>query len=92
MGFTRGLAKEVAGNGIRVNAVAPGPIDTPGWRSGMATDTDVEAVMDRRSEVIPMGRLGAPEEIADVFMYLFSPASSYVTGQIISTNGGEVMY
>ena len=92
MGFTRGLAKEVAGNGIRVNAVAPGPIDTPGWRSGMVTGGNMEEIMEGRSQVIPMGRMGAPEEIADVFMYLFSPSSSYVTGQIISINGGEVMY
>jgi 3-oxoacyl-[acyl-carrier protein] reductase len=90
IGFTRALAREVAPHGLRVNAVAPGPIDTPLWRGGL-TGPELDRRRSERVKVIPMGRLGKPEEVADTVVFLLSPASRYTTGQVISVNGGELM-
>lgn len=90
MGFTKALAREVASNGILVNAVAPGPIDTPLWR-GSLQGAELEAQIARRVEVIALGRLGEAREVADVILFLLSPASSYITGQVITIDGGELM-
>ncbi len=82
--FTIGLAREVATEGIRVNAVAPG-----------LTDTDLHAAngepgrLQRLMPTIPMGRAGTPEEIAEGVLWLLSPASSYVTGAILAVGGGR---
>lgn len=89
-GFSKALAREVAVHGIRVNAVAPGPIDTPLWRAGMSGPA-LEARRAERVKVIPLGRLGEAEEVAYTILFLLSPASRYVTGQVISVNGGELM-
>jgi NAD(P)-dependent dehydrogenase (short-subunit alcohol dehydrogenase family) len=90
IGFTKSLAREVAPRGVRVNAVAPGPIDTPLWRAG-ATGPALEARRRDRVGVIPLGRLGEAAEVADAVLFLLSPASRYATGQVISVNGGELM-
>jgi NAD(P)-dependent dehydrogenase (short-subunit alcohol dehydrogenase family) len=79
--FTKGLANEVAREGIRVNAVAPGMTATD-----MATDEMREAA---RKGAIPMGRIGEAEEIAEAVAWLLSPAASYVTGTIITVSGGR---
>ena len=90
MGFTRSIAREKASFGIRANAVAPGPIDTPLWRG--AHDPDgIDAVIAERTKIIPAGRLGQPEEVAHMIVFLLSPAASYITGQIIPIDGGETM-
>jgi len=89
-GFTKAVAREVAEYGIRVNAVAPGPIDTPLWRAGMSGPA-LEARRVERVKVIPLGRLGEAEEVAHTILFLLSPASRYVTGQVIGVNGGELM-
>lgn len=80
--FTKALAKEVAPNGIRVNAIAPGVIDTE-MNSWMEAE-------ERRSleEEIPMGRFGAPIEIGKTAVFLASDDSSYITGHILNVNGG----
>ncbi|HBJ74237.1 MAG: 3-oxoacyl-ACP reductase FabG [Smithellaceae bacterium] len=78
---TSSLAKEVARFGIRVNAVAPGPIDTD-MLSSMPMDANTI------KSVIPMARLGKPEEVARVIRFLCSDDASYITGQVISVNGG----
>jgi 3-oxoacyl-[acyl-carrier protein] reductase len=80
--FVKALSKEVALNGIRVNAIAPGAINTP--MMSRFTQDDLAQL----EEEIPMGRLGLPEEIADGIAFLISEQSSYITGQILSMNGG----
>ena len=76
---SRVLSSEVARLGIRVNVVAPGPIDTE-----MIRDAPVENI----KQMIPMGRIGRPEEVAKVVRFLCSDDASYITGQVISVNGG----
>jgi NAD(P)-dependent dehydrogenase (short-subunit alcohol dehydrogenase family) len=78
--FTKGLANEVAQEGIRVNAVAPGMI---------ATDMLPQAMRDTARSGIPLGRVGAPEEVAEAIAWLISPAASYVTGSIVTVSGGR---
>ena len=83
--FTESLARELARKGITVNAVAPGFVDTD-MVSGMP-----EAALAQVKAMTPMGRLGKPEEIADAVVFLASPRSSFVTGQVLAVNGGMYM-
>ena len=80
--FTRALAKEVASLGITVNAVAPGFIETK------MTDRLTETQKKEEKEKIPMGRFGTPREVANMVLFLASDLASYMTGQIISIDGG----
>ncbi|MEP0548193.1 MAG: SDR family oxidoreductase [Rhodothermales bacterium] len=86
--FTRSLAQneEVLEKKIRVNSVAPGPV----WTPLIVASFDEEKVAEFGTDV-PMGRAGQPEEIAPAYVYLASNDSSYVTGQTIHINGGEVV-
>jgi 3-oxoacyl-[acyl-carrier protein] reductase len=79
IGATKALALEVAKRGVTVNAVAPGFI---------RTDMTQDLKEDELKIVIPMQRFGQPEEVADVIVFLASPKASYVTGSVISVNGG----
>ena len=88
--LTKAVAREVSEYGIRINALAPGPIDTPMWRRGL-TGEALEKRKSDRSKLVPMGRLGEPSEVADLAVFLLSPASSYMTGQVVGVNGGELM-
>ncbi|MCC6194403.1 MAG: SDR family oxidoreductase [Burkholderiales bacterium] len=84
---TRGWAKEVVGDGIRVNAVSPGVITTP-FHDRYSTQAQLAAMQ----ATVPMNRLGTADECAGTFLYLASDAmSGYVTGQIIEVNGGQLM-
>lgn len=85
IGFTKHLAAELGPFGIRVNAVAPGRIETPMVR-GVAPEINAEQVA-----LTPMARLGQPEEVADVALWMTSPESSFVTGQTVDVAGGLYM-
>ena len=85
MGFTKTVAKEVAPRGITVNAVAPGFIDTE------MTAVLSEEVREGFIRLIPMGKVGKPEDVAEATYWLCSDAASYITGQIIHVNGGMYM-
>jgi 3-oxoacyl-[acyl-carrier protein] reductase len=84
---THGWAKEVVGDGIRVNAVSPGVITTP-FHDRYSTAEQLKAMQ----ATVPMNRLGSPDECAGTFIYLASDdLSGYVTGQVIEVNGGQYM-
>jgi NAD(P)-dependent dehydrogenase (short-subunit alcohol dehydrogenase family) len=84
--FTRSLSKSLAKEGIRVNGVAPGPIWTP-----LITSTFPPDKAESFGKDVPLGRPGQPEEVAPAFVFLASDDSSYITGQIIHPNGGEIV-
>jgi len=90
LSFTKSLAREKAAYGIRANAIAPGPIDTPLWR-GTMTDDEIARTKTSRATVIPLGRLGEVSEVAPWIVFLLSPAASYMTGQAVTIDGGELM-
>ncbi|AIY88412.1 MULTISPECIES: 3-oxoacyl-[acyl-carrier-protein] reductase [unclassified Thermotoga] len=85
IGMTKTWAKELAGRNIRVNAVAPGFIETP------MTEKLPEKAREAALSRIPLGRFGKPEEVAQVILFLASDESSYVTGQVIGIDGGLVI-
>jgi NAD(P)-dependent dehydrogenase (short-subunit alcohol dehydrogenase family) len=86
---TKVLAGELAPD-VNVNAIAPGPIDTPRWR-GDLSDADYAARKARRIEDIPLGRMGEPEDVAEAALFLLSPASRWITGSVLHVTGGEFM-
>jgi NAD(P)-dependent dehydrogenase (short-subunit alcohol dehydrogenase family) len=85
--FARSWAAELVDRGIRVNAIAPGPIATPGL-SGLAAPEQAEALLEGLAAGVPMKRLGSPEEIAEAVLYLASDRSSYITGSELYIDGG----
>ena len=79
IGATKALAQEVAGRNVRVNAIAPGFIET---------DMTKELPVEELKKLVPMNRFGKPEEVAELAAFLVTEASSYITGEVISINGG----
>lgn len=84
--FTRSLSQQLSGRGIRVNGVAPGPV----WTPLIPASSSAESVT-QFGQGAPMGRAGQPEEIAPCYVFLASDDSSYMTGQVLHPNGGEVV-
>jgi 3-oxoacyl-[acyl-carrier protein] reductase len=85
IGLTRAIAREVASRNITCNAVAAGVVETDIWQ-GVP-----QAAIDTMLTMIPLGRKGTPEEIADAVAFFSSDAVSYVTGQVLNVDGGMVM-
>jgi NAD(P)-dependent dehydrogenase (short-subunit alcohol dehydrogenase family) len=94
--LTKTMAKELGGNGIRVNAICPGQIatDLEKWRFGLEASffgTTVEHQEKEMCKTIPLGYIGPPSEVGDLVAYLASDASKYITGQAINVDGGQCM-
>ena len=89
--LTKSIAQEFAPDGVRINALGPGPIDTPILRAGR-TEEEYDAARKRLADNLPVGRLGQPEEVAAVVDFLLSERSSYITGQIVHPNGGQLTW
>jgi NAD(P)-dependent dehydrogenase (short-subunit alcohol dehydrogenase family) len=94
--LTKVMAKELAGANVRVNAICPGQImtDLERWRFGLEAKVFQCTPEDREVEMcktIPLGRIGTPEEVANLVAFLASEASSYMTGQAINITGGQLM-
>ncbi len=87
VGLTRATALELAPHRIRVNAIAPGLTDTAQPRYGMS-ESEVQAA----AEHVPLGRIAAPDDIAEVAVFLASDAAGHVTGQTLHVNGGQYLY
>jgi 3-oxoacyl-[acyl-carrier protein] reductase len=85
IGMTKSLAREVSAQGVRVNAVAPGPINTP-----LVRNLSAEWQRAKAAE-LPLGRFGEPEEVANTVAFLCSPQSSLFVGQTLGPNSGDVM-
>ena len=87
--LTRSAAVELADHGIRVNCVLPGPILTPMSKTGFEADgLSVEQGIERLAGAVPLNRVGQPEEVAEVVLFLLDSASSYMTGTSILVDGG----
>jgi len=94
--LTKVMAKELAGAGVRVNAICPGVIQTDftAWRFKLEAQILNSTVAEREAEMlksIPLGRLGTTDEVADLVAFLASDQSSYITGQAINITGGQLM-
>jgi 3-oxoacyl-[acyl-carrier protein] reductase len=90
-GFAKALAKEVGSFGITVNAVAPGLIDTPIFQAMGVSREEIETAFEHYLPLTVVGRVGQPEDIANACLFLASEEASFVTGQVISPNGGYYM-
>lgn len=90
--MTRALAVDHAAQGVRVNCLCPGPIDTPLLRNWFASAPDPAALERDQLEPVPLGRLGKPEEIADAALFLASEASSYFAGSVVVADGGATAW
>ncbi len=86
--LSRQLAVEYATQGIRVNCICPGTVDTPMLRKAMSSTADPDGFLKMLQDGHPMGRIGSPEEIAAAVLFLASDEASFVTGAVLSVDGG----
>ena len=84
IGFSKALVTEGSKHNIRINVVSPSTTDTPLTRQALTPEQ-----IERREKAIPLGRIGRPEDQANAIVFFASEASSYITGQILSVNGGS---
>ena len=89
--FTKSMARELAANNILVNAVCPGPTDTPAMAAVVGTGEQAEKWKNSMARGIPLRRMGQPEDYAGIVAFLASEDASYITGQAISVSGGLTM-
>ncbi len=85
------VALDFAACGIRANCVLPGAIDTPMIRASAALDRDPQRVLDACHSLALLGRMGSPEEVANMIVFLLSDMASYVTGASIVVDGGQMV-
>lgn len=90
--FGKSLAIETAADGIRVNAVCPGAIDTPLFRTSYENAGDPERALAEIRERYALGRIAAPEEVAEAVLYLSGPGASYITGTALAVDGGRTFH
>lgn len=90
-GFTKNTALELAPHNIQVNAIAPGGIATPGTGAGKPIAPEMEAILKKFLEKIPMGRMGDPDDIGKVALFLASDLASYMTGSQVVVDGGVLL-
>jgi NAD(P)-dependent dehydrogenase (short-subunit alcohol dehydrogenase family) len=90
--FGKALAIEAAPDGIRVNAVCPGAVDTPLFRSSYEKSDDPERELDAIRQRYAMRRIAAPEELAEAVLYLSGPGSTYITGTALAVDGGRTFH
>lgn len=91
VGLVRSIALDFASSNIRANCVLPGAIDTPMLRWGASRDRDPERVIEACSKLALLGRMGTPEEVANVIVFLSSDLASYVTGATLVVDGGQLV-
>jgi NAD(P)-dependent dehydrogenase (short-subunit alcohol dehydrogenase family) len=87
IGFAKSVAREVGRKGVRINVIAPGTTQTP----GSAGFIEAAGGAEKMAKAYPLGRLGEPQDIANAALFLVSPLSSWVTGQVLSVSGGFTM-